>query len=94
MENPEDQEEALAAGMEAVGGKVLSYYFGNGKNYSTLQLPNDDEIIQAVNLMRLPSGLLNSYQVIELMPSSQVSGALKRCAKFIQMEKDLGSDVN
>ncbi len=96
MENPADREKEVAAGMQAVGGKVLSYYFGlgDGKNYITVQLPNDNEIIQAVYLMRLPSGLLNSYQVIELMPSSQMSDALKRSAEFIQKEKDLGGSVD
>jgi len=33
--------------------------------------------------MRLPSGLLNSYKVIELMPSDQMSDALKRSKKLI-----------
>jgi uncharacterized protein with GYD domain len=95
MENPSDREKEVAAGMKAVGGKVLSYYFGlgDGKNYITVQLPNDNEVIQAVYLMRLPSGLLNSYQVIELMPSAQMSAALKRSKEFIQMEKDLGGGV-
>jgi uncharacterized protein with GYD domain len=96
MENPADREKEVAAGMEAVGGKILSYYFGlgDGKNYITVQLPDDNEIIQAVYMMRLPAGLLNSYQVIELMPSDQMSEALKRSKQFLQMEKDLGGGVN
>ena len=95
MENPADRKKEVAAGMQAVGGKVLSYYFGlgDGKNYITVQLPDDNEVIQALYLMRLPSGLLNSYQVIELMPSDQMSKALKRSAEFVQMEKDLGGGV-
>ena len=40
--------------------------------------------------MRLPAGLLNSYQVIELMPSAQMSAALKRSKEFIELEKELG----
>jgi len=96
MENPADREKEVAAGMEAVGGKVLSYYFGlgDGKNYITVQLPNENEVIQAVYMMRLPAGLLNSYHIIELMPSDQMSEALKRSAEFIQAEKDLGGGVN
>ena len=96
MENPADREKEVAAGMEAVGGKVLSYYFGlgDGKNYITVQLPADNEVIQAVYMMRLPAGLLNSYQVIELMPSDQMSEALKRSKQFLQLEKDLGGGVN
>lgn len=81
--------------MAAIGGKVLSYYFGlgDGKNYITVQLPDDNEVIQAVYVMRLPSGLLNSYQIIELMPSDQMSAALRKSAEFIQKEKDLGGGV-
>ena len=96
MENPADREKEVAAGMEAVGGKVLSYYFGlgDGKNYITVQLPNENEVIQAVYMMRLPAGLLNSYHIIELMPSDQMSEALKRSAEFVQTEKDLGGGVN
>ncbi len=96
LENPADREEAVAAGMEAIGGKVLSYYFGpsNGKNYIIAELPDDNEVIQAVYVMRLPTGLLNSYEVVELMPSAQMAEALKRSAEFIQMEKDLGGGVD
>ena len=92
MENPADREKEVAAGMEAIGGKVLSYYFGlgDGKNYITVQLPDDNEVIQAVYLMRLPTGMLNSYKIIELMPSAQMSEALKRSAEYVQMEKELG----
>lgn len=95
IENPADREEKIKAGMAAIGGKVLSYYFGlgDGKNYVIVQLPNDNEIIQAVYLMRLPAGLLNSYQVIELMPSDQMSEALKRSQEFINLEKELGGGV-
>ena len=95
MENPAEREDAVAAGMEAIGGKILSYYFGlgNGKNYIIAELPDDNEVIQAVYLMRLPTGLLNSYEVIELMPSAQMAEALKRSAEFIQLEKDLGGGV-
>lgn len=95
MANPADRQKEVEAGMAAVGGKVLSYYFGlgDGKNYITVQLPDDNEIIQAVYLMRLPSGLLNSYQIIELMPSSQMSAALKKSQAFIELEKNLGGGV-
>jgi len=88
MENPEDRKKEVASGMEALGGKIVSYYFGlgNGKNYIIVELPNDNELIQAIYLMRLPAGLLNSYQIIELMPSDQMSNALKRSKSFI--EKD------
>jgi hypothetical protein len=86
MENPVDRQSEVADSFKALGGEVLSYYFGlgDGKNYITVTIPNDNELIQAVYLMRLPSGLLNSYQIIELMPSDQMSGALKRSRKLIE----------
>lgn len=95
LANPADRKKEVESGMAAIGGKVLSYYFGlgDGKNYITVQLPDDNEVIQAVYVMRLPSGLLNSYQIIELMPSDQMSAALRKSAEFIQKEKDLGGGV-
>jgi uncharacterized protein with GYD domain len=95
MANPADREKEVKAGMAAIGGKVLSYYFGlgDGKNYITVELPDDNELIQAVYLMRLPTGLLNSYQVIELMPSAQMAQALQRSVEFIELEKQTGGGV-
>ena len=95
MEHPQDRKEATAAAMEKVGGKILSYYFGlgDGKNYIITELPDDNEVIQAVYLMRLPSGLLSSYEIIELMPSDQMSAALKRSKEFIDLEKASGGGV-
>ena len=70
IDNPEDRKAAVAGAFRALGGDLVSYYFGlgDGKNYITVTLPNDNELIQAVYLMRLPSGMLASYRVIELMP--------------------------
>ena len=86
IENPADRKAEVESAFKALGGEVLSYYFGlgNGKNYITVTIPDDNELIQAIYLMRLPSGLLRSYQVIELMPSEQMSEALKRSKKLIE----------
>jgi uncharacterized protein with GYD domain len=86
MENPADRKVEVEESFKALGGEVLSYYFGlgNGKNYITVTIPNDNELIQAIYLMRLPSGLLKSYEVLELMPSEQMSEALKRSKKLIE----------
>ena len=86
MDNPEDRKTEVEGAFKALGGEVLSYYFGlgDGKNYITVTIPNDNELIQAIYLMRLPSGMLNSYKVIELMPSDQMSEALKRSKKLIE----------
>ena len=86
MQNPDDRKKQVEGAFNALGGKVISYYFGlgDGKNYITVTIPNDNELIQAIYLMRLPSGLLKSYQVIELMPSEQMTEALKRSKKLIE----------
>ena len=62
---------------------------GDGKNYITVTIPNDNELIQAIYLMRLPSGMLTSYEVIELMPSGQMSEALKRSKQLIENDTTL-----
>jgi len=86
MNNPEDRKVEVEGAFKALGGEVLSYYFGlgDGKNYITVTIPNDNELIQAIYLMRLPSGMLTSYQLIELMPSEQMSKALIRSKKMIE----------
>lgn len=97
MDNPQDRKEEVAKSFEKLGGKIVGYYFGlgEGKNYIICELPNDNELIQAVYLMRLPSGLLTSYQIKELMPSEQMSAALKKSKELIEMEKrDTGGIPN
>lgn len=85
IDNPADRKKEVSAAFKALGGEVLSYYFGlgDGKNYIIVTIPNDNELIQAIYVMRLPSGLLTSYEVIELMPSNQMSEALKRSKQLI-----------
>jgi len=95
IENPQDRKEAVSAATEKIGGKIISYHFGlgDGKNYITIELPNDNVLIQAMYLMRLPSGLLNSYQMIELMSSNEMSNALKKSKELIELEKKMTGGV-
>lgn len=88
MDHPEDRKQQVEGAFKALGGDVISYYFGlgDGKNYITVTIPNDNELIQAIYLMRLPAGLLNSYQVIELMPSDQMADALKKARELIERD--------
>jgi len=88
MDHPEDRKQQVEGAFKALGGDVISYYFGlgDGKNYITVTIPNDNELIQAIYLMRLPTGMLNSYQVIELMPSEQMIEALKRSKRLIDSD--------
>jgi len=91
MDNPGDRKAEVAGAFKALGGEVLSYYFGlgNGKNYITVTIPNDNELIQAIYLMRLPSGMLTSYQVIELMPSDQMVKALIRSKELMEADTSI-----
>jgi len=91
MENPEDRKAEVSGAFKAIGGEVLSYYWGlgDGKNYITVAIPNDNELIQAIYLMRLPSAMLDSYQLTELMPSDQMSEVLKRSKKMIEGDKTI-----
>ncbi|MDM9631709.1 GYD domain-containing protein [Robiginitalea aurantiaca] len=95
MDDPGDRKEAVSAAFEKIGGKIISYYFGlgDGKNYIICELPNDNELIQAVYVMRLPTGLLASYHIIELMPSDQMSKALVKSKELLEIEKQTGGGV-
>lgn len=95
MQNPADRKAEVEAGIKAIGGEILTYFFGlgDGKTYITVALPDDNELIQAVYLMRLPSGLLSSYEIIELMPSDQMSDALKKSAELMQKERGVGDEI-
>lgn len=91
MDHPEDRKQQVEGAFKALGGEVISYYFGlgDGKNYITVTIPNDNELIQAIYLMRLPAAMLTSYEVIELMPSEQMSAALKRSKQLIESDSTI-----
>ena len=80
IENPADRQKAAGEAIEKLGGKMLSYYWGvgDGRNYITIAMPDDIELIQANYITRLGDGLLISYKMIELMNSEAMTGALKR----------------
>jgi hypothetical protein len=77
---PGDREAMVRGGIEKLGGELLGYYWGlgNGKNYITVSLPDDPTFIQAFYLSRMGDGLLDDYQMIELMSSSDMAIALSR----------------
>jgi uncharacterized protein with GYD domain len=91
--NPVDRRKAVETAFSKLGGEILGYYFGlgDGKNYITVTLPDDNEVIQAVYLMRMSTGLLKSYQVIELMRSDQMADALRKSNEYIRMEQEMAT---
>ncbi len=80
IENPSDREASMSGTITKLGGKMLSYYWGlgDGKNYITIRMPDDPSLIQALYVTRLGDNLLSSYQMIELMSSSDMAKALGR----------------
>ena len=80
IEAPGDREASVRGGIQKLGGKLLSYYWGlgNGKSYITVALPDDPTFIQAFYVTRLGDGVLEEYQMIELMSSSDMAKALAR----------------
>ena len=88
--NPGDRAASVKGGIEALGGELLSYYWGlgNGKNYITVSLPDDPTFIQAFYVSRLGDGLLDDYQMIELMSSADMAEALARVPE-IKAQDDL-----
>ncbi len=81
---PSDREALMRGGIEKLGGKLHSYYWGlgNGKNYITVSLPDDPTFIQAFYVTRLGDGVLDDYQMIELMSSPDMAVALERVSEI------------
>ena len=79
IKNPTDREASMGAALEAIGGEMISYYWGlaDGKNYITLRLPDDPSMVQAIS-----QGVLKDYTFIELMTSADMVKALKRVPEF------------
>ena len=84
IKNPTDREASMGAALEAMGGEMISYYWGlaDGKNYITVRLPDDPNMVQAMYVSRLSQGVLKDYTFIELMTSADMVKALKRVPEF------------
>ncbi len=84
ISNPTDREASMGAALEAMGGEMISYYWGlaDGKNYITVRLPDDPNMVQAMYVSRLSQGVLKDYTFIELLTSRDMVEALKRVPEF------------
>ena len=83
-----DREQIARQGIEKLGGEMLSYYWGvnDAKNYITVRLPADSKTVPALLITRLSTGLLVSYEAIELMPSSQMPLVMKRIEEIAEVD--------
>jgi hypothetical protein len=90
IDNPGDREASVREPIQKLGGDLISYFWGvgNGRNYITVALPDDPTLIQAFYLTRLGDGLLDGYQMIELMTSPDMAEALER-VKEVKAVDDL-----
>ena len=79
IKNPQDRKAASAQSIEKLGGELIAYYFGmgNNKNYVIVSLP-DTEVVKAIQVLRMSSGLLTDYEVIELIDSADMLGVFAR----------------
>ncbi|WP_282121511.1 GYD domain-containing protein [Ruegeria atlantica] len=84
IENPTDRGEGMGAALEAMGGEMISYFWGmaDGRNYVTVRVPDDPSMVQAMYAARLSQGVLKNYTFIELMTSADMVEALKRVPEF------------
>jgi uncharacterized protein with GYD domain len=92
IDTPGDREASVRGPIEALGGELIAYFWGlgNSKNYILVALPDDPSFIQAFYLTRLGDGLLDEYQMIELMNSADMAEALSRVSEvkeFDDMQK-------
>jgi len=78
--------------LEAIGGELISYHFavGTNKNYIRVRIPNDKKTVHAMYTMRMATGLLISYQFIELMDVETHAKSIKTTQQFIELEDNLG----
>lgn len=88
MSNPSDREAVAKEGIAKLGGDLLSYYWGanNAKNYITVRLPADSETVPAMLITRLSTGLLVSYEAIELMPSAHLPTVMRRIEEISKVD--------
>ncbi len=84
IENPTDREKDMGAALSAMGGEMISYFWGmaDGKNYITVRMPDDPGMVQAMYVSRLSQGVLKNYTFIELMTSTDMVEAMKRVPEF------------
>ena len=88
MNNPSDRESVAKESIAKLGGEMLSYYWGvnNAKNYITVRLPADSKTVPAMLITRLSTGLLVSYEAIELIPSSQMPLVMQRIEEISKVD--------
>jgi hypothetical protein len=73
-----DMAEPAGKAIEAMGGKLHSYYIevGRPKNYGVVSFPSSTDIAKIV-YMRTVQGVMKDIQFIEIIPSDKAAGLFK-----------------
>lgn len=73
IQTGEDMALPAKEGIEALGGKLISYYLGVGeaKNYGVVAFPSSMDIAKIV-YMRVAQGVMKDLQFIEVVPSGNM----------------------
>lgn len=76
--NSTDLRERVEGEIEQLGGTVVGYYFGafDTNNYVIVSLP-DTKTAKAIQILRMSSGLLLDYNVIELIDSADMPSVME-----------------
>lgn len=87
IDNPSDREPAARKSIEQLGGELVGYYFGfnDSRNYVIVNLP-DRQTAKAIQVLRLSSGMLDNYQIIELMSPGDIEIIAQSMNKLNQVD--------
>ena len=84
IEAGEDMAAPAGKALEAMGGKLHSYYIGvtEAKNYGVVSFPDSMDIAKIV-YMRTAQGLMKDIKFIEILPSDLAASMFQETNKFL-----------
>lgn len=90
LDNPQDREAAVRPMFEAVGGHVVSFFFGLGQNdwYVVSELP-DTITAAAITMAAAASPTLQDVKTVPLLTPAEALAAMKK-AKTIEFKSATG----
>lgn len=82
IEAEADMAEPARKSIEAMGGKLISYWIavGEAKNYGIVAFPDSKQIAKIV-YMRTMQGVMKDIQFVEIMPTGEAAGFFKELIK-------------
>jgi uncharacterized protein with GYD domain len=92
IDNPADMAVNYGKELEALGGQLVDYYFvaGSAKMFVIIQLP--DTVSAAAHVyQRSSTGVMKVVELIEIIPSNDMTGVLKKAKEFDNIFKQKGN---